>query len=168
MPLSLGLLAFAVAVSAADISANASRDAASLVNCMKVFDASCSISLTYTKVLEQHGISHGQLDQAVGGLYANLKSIHAIYSRLELSTPWPPFENSGRSYIFIPYYAVLEANGRKMTAKSYFIGVSEDSGVLWKFVDGQQITKDTIGHVIPGYVGKLPEQEVNADALVPR
>jgi len=166
--LSVALLTFTVTASAADIAANASRDVARLVNCMKAFDARCANSLTYTRVLEQHGISRSQLDQAVSGLYANLKSIHAIYSRLELSTPWPPFENTGRSYTFIPYYVVLEANGRKMMAKSFFIGVSEDSGVSWKFVDGQQITKDTISHVIPGYVGKLPEQEVNATTFVPK
>jgi hypothetical protein len=48
-----------------------------------------------------------------------------------------------------------------MTAKSFLIGVSEDSGVSWKFVDGQQVTKDTVGHVIPGYVGQLPEQQLS-------
>jgi hypothetical protein len=53
-----------------------------------------------------------------------------------------------------------------MTAKVFFIGVSEDSGVSWKFVDGQQITKDTIGHVIPGYVGQLPEREISQTAFV--
>jgi len=25
--------------------------------------------------------------------------------------------------------------------------------VSWKFVDGQQVTKDTVGHVIPGMLG---------------
>jgi hypothetical protein len=164
----LALLVFAAPLRAADVRANASRDAARLVSCMKAFDAACANSLTYTKVLEEHGISRSQLDQAVTNMYENLKSIHAAYSRFDLEMPWLPFVRSGRSFIFIPYNAVLEGNGPKMTAKSFLIGVSEDSGVSWKFVDGQQITKDTVGHVIPGYVGQLPEQQLNQTAFVPK
>jgi hypothetical protein len=164
--LALALLTFAAPLRAADISANASRDAARLVSCMKAFDASCANSLTYTKVLEEHGISRSQLDQAVTNLYGNMKSLHAAYSRFDLEPPLLPFVRSGRSYIFVPYNAVLEGSGRKMTSKAFFIGVSEDSGVSWKFVDGQQITKDTIGHVIPGYVVQLLEREVSQTAFV--
>ena len=160
MSLSLTLLTVAVPVSAADISANASRDAVRLVGCMKAFDAPCANSMTYTKVLEENGISRQQLDKSVTNLYSLMKSTRTTYSRFELEVPWSPFIKDGRSYIFVPYNAVLEGNGRKLTAKAFFIGVSEDRGVSWKFVDGQQITKDTIGHVIPGYVGKLPEQDV--------
>jgi hypothetical protein len=166
MALALALLTFAAPVSAADISANASRDAARLVSCMRMFDAACANSLTYTKVLEEHGISRSQLDKAVTNLYRNMKSVHAEYSRFDLEAPWSPFVKDGRSYIFVPYNAVLEGYGRKITAKAFFIGVSGDSGVSWKFVDGQQITKDTIWHVIPGYVGQLPERELSQSAFV--
>jgi hypothetical protein len=114
-----------------------------------------------TKILEEHGISRSQLDQAVSSMYANLKSAHATYSRFDLGAPWPPFVTLGRRYIFIPYNAVLEGFGRKALAKSFLIGVSEDDGSSWKFVDGQRLTKDMIGQVIPGYVGKLPEQQLS-------
>jgi hypothetical protein len=164
--LALALLLFAAPLRAVDISANASRDAARLVSCMKAFDAACANSFTYTKVLEAHGISRSQLDQAVTNLYGNMKSIHAAYSRFDLEAPWSPFVKGGRSYVFVPYNAVLEGNGRKTTAKAFFIGVSEDSGVSWKFVDGQQITKETIGHVIPEYVGQLPKREISQTAFV--
>ena len=145
---------------AADVAANASRDAARLASCMKVFDAPCAISMTYTKILEEHGISRSQLDQQVSGMYANVKTSHFTYSRFDLGAPWPPFVTLGRRYIFIPYNAVLEGMGRKVVAKSFFIGVSEDDGTSWKFMDGQRLTKDMIGQVIPGYIGKLPEQEL--------
>ena len=153
-------LVCAAPVRAADIAANASHDAARLAGCMKAFDASCANSMTYTKILEEHGISRSQLDQQVGAMYANLKSAHATYSRFDLGAPWPPFVMLGRRYIFIPYNAVLVGMGRKVAAKSFFIGVSEDDGTSWKFMDGQQLTKDMIGQVIPGYAGKLPEQQL--------
>jgi hypothetical protein len=157
-------LALALLVSmpcrAADIAANARRDAARLANCMKAFDAPCANSMTYTKILEERGISRSQLDQQVGAMYANLKTSHVTYSRFDLGAPWPPFVRLGRRYIFIPYNAVLEGMGRKALAKSFLIGVSEDDGTSWKFVDGQRLTKDMIGQIIPGYVGKLPEQQL--------
>jgi hypothetical protein len=158
--IALALLVFAAPVRAADIAANASRDAARLASCMKAFDAPCANSMTYTKILEERGISHSQLDQQVSALYANLKSSHVTYTRFDLGAPWPPFVTLGRRYIFIPYNAVLEGKGRKVTTKSFFIGVSEDDGTSWKFMDGQRLTKDVIGQVIPGYVGKLPEQQL--------
>ena len=154
------LLVFAAPLHAADIAANASRDAARLVSCMKAFDAPCANSMIYTKILEQHGISRSQLDQTVSSTYANLKSSHVTYSRFDLNATWPPFVTRGRRYIFIPYNAVLEGMGRKVVAKSFFIGVSEDDGTSWKFMDGQRLTKDMIGQVIPGYVGRLPEQQL--------
>ena len=159
--LALALLVFAVPLSAADITANAGRDAVRLANCMKAFDASCANSLTYTKILEEHGISREQLDQAVSNMYGNLKAAHAKYSNFDLAAPWPPFVKLGRRYIFIPYNAVLVCFGRKALAKSFLIGVPEDNGASWKFVDGQRITKDMIGQIIPGYVGRLPEQQLS-------
>jgi hypothetical protein len=77
MTLVLTWLVFAVPVSAADISANASRDAGRLVDCMRAFDATCANSLTYTKVLEQHGVSRQQLDEGVANLYRLMTSTHA-------------------------------------------------------------------------------------------
>jgi hypothetical protein len=157
-------LALALLVSmpcrAADIAATASRDAARLSSCMEAFDALCANSMTDTKILEEHGISRSQLDQQVGAMYANLKTSQVTYSRFDLGAPWPPFVTLGRRYIFIPYTAVLVGMGRRVAAKSFFIGVSEDDGSSWKFVDGQRLTKDMIGQIIPGYVGKLPEQQL--------
>jgi len=86
--LTLALLVTAMPVNAADISANASRDAMRLVECMKAFDSVCANSLTYTKIFEKYGISRDELDKTVGNFYQKLKSDHATYSRFDLSAPW--------------------------------------------------------------------------------
>ena len=144
-------------VSAGDLSANASRDAMRLVACMKSFDSACVNSLTYTKVFEDRGISRVQLEQRVADLYQKLKSMHATYSRFDLDAPWPPFIASGRNYVFVPYNMTLETGEQRASSKSFLIGVSEDSGISWKFVDGQRFTQDNIGMIVPGYTGdKLP------------
>ena len=150
---------------AGDLSANASRDAMQLVACMKSFDSACANSLTYTKVFEDRGISRVQLEQRVADLYQKLKSMHATYSRFDLEAPWPPFIAGGRDYVFVPYDMTLETGEQRASSKSFFIGVSEDSGISWKFVDGQRFTQDNIGIVIPGYTGdKLPPTSFSPSA----
>ena len=157
MILVLALILASRFVNAGDLSANASRDATRLAACMKTFDAACANSMTYTKVFEDHGISRAQLDQRVTDLYQKLKSMHATYSRFDLDAPWPPFTASGRTYIFVPYSITLEAGEQRASSTSFLIGVSENSGTSWKFVDGQSVKQENIGMIIPGYAGaKLP------------
>ena len=89
--LTLALLFKVMPLNAADISANASRDAMRLVESMKAFDAVCANSLTYTKIFEDHGMSRDELDKTVANFYQKLKSDHATYSRFDLRAPWRPF-----------------------------------------------------------------------------
>jgi hypothetical protein len=156
------LLVTATRLIAADISNNATRDATRLVVCMKAFDAACVNSLMYTKVFEDRGISRDQLDQQVGAMYKQMKGAGARYSRFELGDPWAPFESRDLTYLFIPYDMVLKGGGRYVTAKSFFIGVSSDSGISWKFVDGQKVTQENVAMIIPGYSGAaLPPTSLN-------
>lgn len=157
----LGITLLATRLNAADLSAIAIRDATRLADCMKAFDAACTISLTYTKILEQHGISREQLDQGLVDMYQKMKSIGARYSQLELAAPWPPFVARGKTYIFIPYDAVLMARGQGTSSKAFFIGVLNESRDSWKFMDGQKVTDDNIGMMIPGYAGAtLPKVSI--------
>ena len=153
LPLVLLLSFFSMHSRAADIAANASRDAARLVACMKAFDAGCVNSLTYTKMLEDHGISRDQLDQGLVKMYRQMKSLRARYAVFELSAAWPPIVSRENTFVFIPYSMVLTARGQDTIGKAFFIGISGDSGVSWKFVDGQKITQDNIKMFIPGYDG---------------
>jgi hypothetical protein len=165
MLLASTLLMTATLLGAADISADATRDATRLVACMKAFDAVCTNSLTYSKVFEDRGISRDQLDQQVGAMYRQMKGAGARYSRFDLGAPWPPFVSRDLTYVFIPYDMVLKGGGRYVTAKSFFIGVSSDSGISWKFVDGQKVTQDNVGMIIPGYGGgALPPTSLNQTA----
>jgi hypothetical protein len=152
--LAFTLLFAVVCCGAIDVAANATRDAKKLLSCMASFDALCANALTYTKILEEHGISRDRLNEQVTDLYQKLKSIHAAYTRLDLRTPQTPFSVGGRTYIFIPYSFALEARGQRTSSTAFFIGVSENAGGSWLFFDGAKITKENIGMMIPGYAGQ--------------
>jgi len=155
----------APAAAAEDPSANATHDATRLVVCMRAFDAACVNSLTYTKVFEDRGISRDLLNQQVGGMYKQMKGAGVRYTRFQLGSPWPPFVSRDLTYVFIPYDMELKGGGRYVMAKSFFIGVSSDSGISWKFVEGQKVTQDNVATIIPGYSGgALPPTSLNQTA----
>jgi hypothetical protein len=157
--LSSTFLFLSTTVFATDITANASRDVARLAACMKALDAACANSLTYTRVFEEHGISRDKIYQAVTNLYEQLKSVRGTFARLDLKAFWTPFVVRGRIYIFIPYSGLIKSPTRNVSTTSFFIGVSEDAGNSWKFIDGQKVTPDNIDMIIPGYNGgRMPPQ----------
>jgi hypothetical protein len=138
---------------AIDISANVTRDALRMVACIRALDESCAQSLTYTKFLEEHGLSRAQLDQRVAEVYQSLRSVGANYTSFDLATAWKAFSLDKRTYTFVPYTYELLARGETTRVQAFFIGVSEDSGSTWKFMDGVGVTPDNIGIVIPGFHG---------------
>jgi hypothetical protein len=159
--LALTLLVLTNRLLAADVASNAIRDAKKLGECMKALNAACANAMTYTKVFEDHGMSRDQLNEAVTTLYGQIKSVHGAFSRFELGAPWPSFVVRGRTYMFLPYSAQIRSPERTVATESFFIGVSEDQGSSWKFVDGQRATPENIGMIIPGYGGgPMPPQRM--------
>jgi hypothetical protein len=101
------------------------------------------------------------LDQKVADVYQSLRSIGATYSSFDLAPPWKPFSLDRRTYAFVPYSYSLLARGETTRVQAFFIGVSEDSGSTWKFMDGVSVTPDNIGVVLPGFDGRaLPPKSL--------
>src|SRR5689334_4117367 len=153
----LALVSFST--SSAESASNLKRDAQRLISCMKALDADCVGAVTYTKFMEDMGAPRAELIGGAKQLYANLKSIGARYTQLDLGDPLREFSGDGRQYAFIPYKQVMEVPGQgSMRQESFFIGVSLDKGVNWQFVDGARATAENIRAIIPSYDGQpLPK-----------
>jgi hypothetical protein len=151
----LGLSLAAAQLHAEDILKNVTRDALRMVVCIKALDEPCAQSLTYTKFFEEKGLSRAQLDQKVADVYQSLRSIGATYSSFDLSAPWQQFSLNKLTYAFVPYSYRLLARGETTQVQAFFIGVSEDSGSTWKFMDGLSVTPDNIDLILPGFHGGM-------------
>jgi hypothetical protein len=150
-----GLSLAAAQLHAGDILKNVTRDALRMVACIRALDEPCAQSLTYTKYLEGQGVSRAQLDQKVADVYQSLRSIGATYASFDLSAPWQQFSLDKKMYAFVPYSYRLLARGETTRVQAFFIGVSEDSGSTWKFMDGVSVTPDNIGVILPGFHGGM-------------
>ncbi len=128
------LLSIAPVAVAADGAANALRDAQSLATCMKALDADCTLKWMYTKPLEDQGFEPGELRAELTVSFENIKLVHGETERFDLGAAASPFAGDGKQYIFIPYQETMLIQGQRYSQTAYFIGVSEDQGLSWKFV----------------------------------
>ncbi len=166
--LAVGLLGIAPVASAADGAANALRDARALAECMKALDTDCTMKWTYTKQLEQQGFDFGELRAQLNASFENIKVAHGVTERFEIGAAGSPFAGDGKQYIFIPYQETMSVQGQRYSQAAYFIGVSEDEGVSWRFVDGIGFSQKNIRTIIPSYGGgPLPPRATDPPTALP-
>ncbi len=149
----IALLCVAPATYAADSGANALRDARSLASCMKALDTECTLKWMYTKNLEQQGNDLASLRAELNVSFENIRYAQGKTEQFELGMPGAPFAGDAKQYIFIPYQETMNVQGQMYSQTAYFIGVSEDEGLSWKFVDGTGFTEKNIREIIPSYAG---------------
>lgn len=164
----VALVGFAPLAFAADSAANALRDAQSLATCMKALDTECTMKWIYTKMLEEQGFSLTTLRAQLNASFENIRFVNGKTERFELGAAGSPFAGDGKQYIFIPYQETMNVQGQRYSQTAYFIGVSEDAGVSWKFVDGSGFSAKNIREVIPSYGGgPLPPRVTDPASAVP-
>lgn len=164
----LALLGIAPLAFAADSASNALHDARSLANCMKALDTECTLKWMYTKPLEAQGFEIGELRAQLNVSFENLKLVHGETERFDVGAAWSPFTGDGKQYIFIPYQETMNIQGQRYSQTAYFIGVSEDAGASWKFVDGIGFSMKNIRTVIPSFNGgPLPPRATDPPSALP-
>ena len=164
----IALLGMAAVAAAADPVANAVRAASALAGCMKALDTECTMQWLYTKQLEKQGFDLKTLRAELNVSYENIRFAQGKTERLELGAPGAPFSGDGRQYIFIPYQERMNIQGQIASQTAYFIGISEDVGTTWKFVDGIGFSEKNIREIIPSYDGRgLPPRETDPASALP-
>jgi hypothetical protein len=87
-----------------------------------------------------------------------------FFRRVEMAEPWPPIALDGVIFSFVPTFSSygVERLGLRVDLAAYLIGVSEDGGRSWRFVDVSrypQTRPDAVDQLMPGY-GDGPRPEV--------
>lgn len=164
----VALLGIAPVALAADSIASALHDAQSLVDCMKALDTECTMKWMYTKPLLAQGFELGELRAQLNVSFENIRVAQGKIERFELGAAGWPFPGDRKQYIFIPYQETMILQGQRYSQTAYFIGVSEDQGVSWKFADGIGFSQKNIRTVIPSYAGgPLPPRATDPPSSLP-
>jgi hypothetical protein len=142
----------------------AMRDAQALVDCTRSFDAACVAAHTDEEYLRGVGMTSELFARTQSLLYANLRVLHGVVTRFDLTRPREEFRLDGLDVVFIPYEETLEVSGTVARSSAYLLGLSRDGGASWQLIDGATVTLADIHIVLPSYGGDPPAPEVWSSA----
>lgn len=124
-----------------------------LIEHMKDFNTEKVSHYIYYEPMLKMGATSDQLKAAATQLNKNLKNAGAIYSSFKLGMPTDIFEGPDGIYTLIPYTSILSVYGQTMEQHAFFIGVTNDGGNSWLFLDGVATSQVPIDVIIPNYSG---------------
>lgn len=173
----MSILVSALALSAVatvrtqDPRTTAVRDAQRLAHCMITLDTACVVALSdvagFDRLASPLARRHWDFVEAQQGWFDGLKRVGASYTQFDVSRHPEVFSIHGRMYAFVPYRQTLTWPGHPVRPQAcYFIGVSGNGGLSWKFVDGRAVTQRNAHLIIGGYQGNPPLPPVDRSAAV--
>ena len=124
-----------------------------LVTHMQDFDTKKVAPLLYTEPMIRLGADPAELQEKVSQLDSQLRAAGAQYLVFELHEPTRSFSGIDGDYVLIPYTSVLALGEQKIEQRAFFIGVTNDGGESWRFMDGIATARVPIDVVIPDYAG---------------
>jgi hypothetical protein len=109
--------------------------------------------------------NHPRLIQMMGGKDAFAAALKEGLSRMQdsgsafvsadIGTPEAPKKIGGWLVSIVPEHSVTKVQGGKLIADSSLLGISEDGGHRWYFVDIGKTTPDQFAQVFPELAGKI-------------
>ena len=117
------------------------------------------VTMTHPKAIE----AMGGIDKAKQVLKLTLDSLKASGFTTTLEEVGTPAlaNSTTTSYAVIPYTVVLEGAGKKITAKTAVVGISDNGGKSWKFLNINEQGEEGMRKLVPDLPRELkfPKQE---------
>src|SRR5512138_1816956 len=141
---------------AADGTQTLIRDAEKFAGCMRNLDAQCSVAMLDMATMETRGTpTQDELIARAQESFDRLSSARGRYTSYTIIKPESVYSEAEGLYALVPYQFVLEFPSRgTATQRGFLVGISRDSGLTWKFVEGSQLTTGDIKVMISSYKGE--------------
>lgn len=110
------------------------------------------VELTHPKLVELMGGRKKMITTMESGT-KDMKAKGVEIRKVTVDKPGEIVKKRDESFVVVPFLIELKAPGGKLFQKSYVIGVSNDRGKSWKFINGS-IERKKIETVVPS----LPEE----------
>jgi hypothetical protein len=139
--------AFDVRADDADAKKNARTQAETIQNTLIKGDYGKLADLTHPKAVEKFG---GR-DKMVALLEKEMKGLAdrgTVLSSVKVFEPSQPAAAGKELYITVPFSLVIKVPGGRLLTKGVLLGVSEDQGKTWRFIDCSPGAK-TIKNLFP-------------------
>jgi hypothetical protein len=126
-----------------------------LVEAVRTGDAETVVNLTHAKVHEMAGGREKMLIILTETFQSAKNAGHKL-DQVVIGQPSSFGRNGKQLFIFVPYIGRSRNNERSTTIEAFYLGISEDSGASWRFVDGSRMGQQNIKIFIPSYSGQPP------------
>lgn len=123
-----------------------------LVEAVRTGNSETVVELTYPKVHEMLGGREMMLTTLSQTFEAARSAGHTL-RQVVIGKPSSIGNDGKRLFIFFPYIGVSGGNGSTTTIEAFYLGISEDNGNSWKFVDGSRMDQRAVKIFIPSYSG---------------
>jgi hypothetical protein len=117
------------------------------------------IDMTYPKIVEQMGGREKAISIVDDGI-KKMKEHGSEIVSFKVGDP-SEFQTGGWDlFTVVPTTVVVKVPEAKLTGKSFLLGISADQGKTWSFIDGSQLTEETVKGLFPKFPSslKLPEK----------
>lgn len=163
----------ALAAAATDPSAAAAQQARDLVRAAAALDAEGVIALTHPRVHELSG-GAAESQARLRATFASLRTkglAHELglrtLERAEILAPGKPWRASPQVLaVFVPYRAIEQSHHGRTAVRAFYLGLSEDGGRRWRFVDGAQLDSPRLRQFAPAWPGQ-PELPARSRQALP-
>lgn len=156
------LAALAFPAAARDAASLALEQARRLAAAATALDADTVISLTSPRVYELSGDA-AQARARVKAVFEDIKAdglSHELDLRtmesVQVRSPAPLLRSGKRLAAFLPYEGVERSIQGRVRVTAFYLGLSEDAGKTWRFVDGARLDGRSIKLFLPSYGGTPP------------
>lgn len=103
---------------------------------------------TYPKVVEMAGGPEQMVATLAKGKKA-MAEAGISFADVKLGDPSTPTSYGGKTFSVVPQTVTMATPKGEMTNDSYLLGISDDAGKTWTFVDGSGINDQAIRQVLP-------------------
>lgn len=131
-------------------SARVQEDVKTLIYALHDGDVDTIIRFTPPKVIEMSG----GVDTMKHVLQSVSQGLREMGTQIQMFTfPEPPtfLEGGGRRFAVVPTLQLLTAKGQKVESLNFQLGILEQGGTQWVYVEGSRLNKQNIQTLFPGF-----------------
>jgi len=155
------LLVFLPIVShAQNISAIMRQDAEKCAKAVFSGDYEQVCTYTHKRIIEASG-GKKKMVPIIKRAMEEMKSKGVEFENATMGDPQKPIKVAGWLVALIPQHIIMKAPGGHIEQDSYLLGISEDDGKKWVFVDVSSLTTEELAKFFPELTGKIniPERK---------
>ena len=137
-----------------ELTATIKKEAQNCANAAVKSDYEGIVKYTHPRLINMMGGKDAMIAKLKDGI-AEMHATGMEFSSATIGAPEAPKKFGDWLTSVVPEHTVMKVQGGRLVRDSYLLGISEDGGKNWVFVDLGQTTKEHFAQIFPELDGKI-------------